>query len=579
LASGLAITALFALLYAVVFAIGVWFLPSSLIGLFLMIGFTVAIILFQYGISPLIVGWIYAIDWIPYEEFASLYPHLADSLDKVVAYNGIKMPRLGIIHDLNPNAFTFGWSKNSARVVITDGILEYLNKREQNAVFSHELGHVVHSDFIIMTIVFAIPLVLLTVARWAYYAVWFSGRRRSSDDDANTIALVLIAVAILAYISYYLGYLISLIVSRIREYYADEHSAEVLEDPNALATGLVKIAYGLLADHGGYKTAYPEASSTRQKRILKERNKSKVRALRGLGIFDPKSAKGLGIISVTTTGELSMEAIQKTAAWDLYNPWAKYYQVFSTHPLPAKRIMRLNMLCQIYGVKPEIDFSDAKRLKEEQAGKTLWDQFLLDIFMKYLPTLIFLALLGLTVAWLFTEVDLLTSSFLKPRNVLLMWVIGFYLIGFGSLIKTRYMYKSGFQAYDSIDLKTNVKVSPIRTVPAILEGEIIGRGVPGYYFSEDMYFQDNTGLLYVDYRFGIGIVDLIFSLRTVRRLIGQRVRIKGWYRRGPIPYIQVDTIESESGTRHRNYAKHFRYVWAAVAFVLGLVCLYFFFQF
>jgi Zn-dependent protease with chaperone function len=559
LASGLAITALFGLLYAVIFVIGVWFLPSSIFGLLLMVGLTLLMVLFQYGISPLIIGWIYAIEWIPYEEFAARYQHLADSLDKVVAINGIKQPRLGIIHDLNPNAFTYGWSKNSARVVITDGILKYLNKREQNAVFSHELGHVVHSDFIIMTIVFAIPLVLLTVARWAYYASWFSGRRSSKDsDEANVLRIALIAIAVLSFISYYLGYLISLIVSRIREYYADEHSAEVLEDPNALSTGLVKIAYGLLVDGN-----------------VKERNKSRVRGLRGLGIFDPSTAKGLGIISVTTTGVLSMEAIQAAAAWDLFNPWAKYYQILSTHPLPAKRIMRLNDQCEFYGKKPEIDFTIAKKLKEEQAGKTLWDQFLGDVLMKALPTLIFVALLGFTIAWLFSAANILTITFLNPQSLLLMWALGFYLIGFASIIKTRYMYKSGFAAHEVVDLVTNVKVSPIRTVPAILEGKIVGRGVPGYYFSEDMYFQDNTGLMYVDYRFGIGIVDLIFSLRTVRRLVGQRVRIKGWYRRGPSPYIQVDTIESESGRRFRNYSKHFRYIWAALAFILGIVCLIF----
>jgi Zn-dependent protease with chaperone function len=528
-----------------------------------MVALTVGMILFQYGISPLIVGWLYRIDWIPYEEFATHYPHLADSLDKVVAYNGIKQPRLGIIHDLNPNAFTFGWSKNSARVVITDGILKYLNKKEQNAVFSHELGHVVHSDFIIMTIVFAIPLVLLTVARWAYYASWFSGRRSSSDSDAaNVLRIALIAIAALSFISYYVGFLISLIVSRVREYYADEHSAEVLEDPNALSTGLVKIAYGLLVDGN-----------------IKERNKSRVRALRGLGIFDPSAAKGLGIISVTTTGVLSMDAIQAAAAWDLFNPWAKYFQIKSTHPLPAKRIMRLNDQCEQYGVKPEIDFTIAKKLKEEQAGKSLWDQFLGDILMKSLPTLVFLALLGFTITWLFSLANIISVSFLNTKNILLMWVIGFYLIGFASIIKTRFMYKSGFASYYVVDLVTNVKVSPIRTVPAILEGKIVGRGVPGYYFSEDMYFQDDTGLMYVDYRFGIGIADLIFSLGTVKRLVGQRVRIKGWYRRGPTPYIQVDTIESESGTRHRNYAKHFRYVWAALAFILGIACLYFWFQF
>ncbi|KKK65301.1 hypothetical protein LCGC14_2975520, partial [marine sediment metagenome] len=59
-------TALFALLYAVIFVIGVWFLPSSLVGLFLMIGITLLMVLFQYGISPLIIGWMYRIDWIPY---------------------------------------------------------------------------------------------------------------------------------------------------------------------------------------------------------------------------------------------------------------------------------------------------------------------------------------------------------------------------------------------------------------------------------------------------------------------------------------------------------------------------------
>ncbi len=561
MASGLAITALFALMYAVIFVVSVWFLPSTIFGLLIMVGLTLLMVLFQYGISPIIINWLYRIDWIPYEQFVAEFPHLAKSLEKVVAYNQIKMPRFGIIHDLNPNAFTYGWSKNTARVVLTDGILKYLNKKEQNAVFSHELGHVVHSDFILMTVVFAIPLLLLTIARWAFYASYFS-RRSSRDSDQSAIRLALIGIAVLSYLTYYISYFISLIISRIREYYADEHSAEVLEDPNALATGLVKIAYGLLVDGS-----------------IEERKKSRVQALRGLGIFDHRAAKGLGIISVTKTGVLSMEAIQKAAAWDLYNPWAKYYQALSTHPLPAKRILRLNMLCEIYGVKPEIDFSDAKRLKEEQAGKSMWDEFLWDLFIKTLPTLVFIGLIGLTIVWIFGEVGFYTIPFFNAKNMLLLWAIGFYIIGFMSIIKTKYMYKGGFEDATVLDLVTNVKVSPIRTIPAFLEGKIVGRGVPGYYFSEDMYFQDETGLMYVDYRFGIGIVDLIFSLRSVKRLVGQRVRIKGWYRRGPSPYIQVDTIWSESGKRHRNYSKHLRYFWVVLAFILGLVCGYFWLQF
>jgi hypothetical protein len=183
----------------------------------------------------------------------------------------------------------------------------------------------------------------------------------------------------------------------------------------------------------------------------------------------------------------------------------------------------------------------------------------------------------MTIAWIFSFVGFYTLTLLTTRSIIFIWAVGFFLIGLASLAKTRFMYRSGFQRKQVVDLVTNVKVSPIRSVPAIIEGTIVGRGVPGYVFSEDMYFQDETGLMYVDYRFGIGIVDLIFSLRTVRRLVDQRVRITGWYRRGPSPYIQVDTIESESGSRHRNYAKHFRYVWVALAFIIGIVFLYFWF--
>jgi len=554
-------TALFALLYAVIFVIGVWFLPSSLVGLFLMIGITLLMVLFQYGISPLIIGWMYRIDWIPYKDFARRFPLMADSLNKVVDVNGIKMPRLGLIHDLNPNAFTYGWTKNSARVVLTDGILKHLNKKEQNAVFAHELGHVVHSDFIIMTLVFAIPLVLLSVARWAYYASIFS-RGSSRDSDAAVYTkIALIAIAVLSYLSYFIAQLISLIVSRIREYYADEHAAEVLNDPNPLSTGLVKIAYGLLID--------------KEVEVLA---KSRVRALRGMGIFDPRAARGLGIISVGASGAFTMEAVQAAAAWDLYNPWAKYYQARSTHPLPAKRIQRLNQQCENYGVKPEIDFSHAREIKEEQAGKSMLDEFLSDVFIKLLPTLIFIAMIGITILWIFDLVGFLTAT-LTLSNLILFWAIGFYIIGFGSIIKTRYMYKTGFEARRVVELVTNIKVSPVRTVPAIVEGKIIGKGIPGYYFSNDMYFQDDTGLMYIDDRFGIGIVDLIHSFSRVRKLMGQRVRIKGWYRRGPIPYIQVSTIEV-IGTerRYKNYARHLRFLWAVLEFSIGLIILYFWFR-
>jgi Zn-dependent protease with chaperone function len=548
----------------VVFAIGYWFLPTDLIGLLIMLGFTLLIILFQYGISPYIIQWIYRIDWIPYENFAREYPHLFEAIDKVASLQGIKHPRMGIIHDLNPNAFTFGHTKNNARIVITDGILQYLDEEEQTAVVAHELGHVVHNDFIVMTVVFAIPLILLTIARWSYYAARFSGRRSSNRNGGANVGLILIAIAVISFISYYVGYLISLVVSRVREYYADEHSAELTEDPNTLSTALVKIAYGLLV--GGTETE------------IKERNKSGVRALRGLGIFDPKKASHFAVEGVGKAGVISNEAIQKAAGWDLFNPWAKYFQLFSTHPLPAKRIQRLNEQCESYGKSAEIDFSEARKLKELQVGKSMTGEFLTDWFVKSLPSVIFIVLLIFTALWAFgyllsTPFSTLTTL----QNLLLLWALGFVIIGLGYILRTSYMYRGGFQQKSVLDLVTVINVSPIRPVPAIIEGRIIGKGIPGYYFSDDLFFQDDTGLLYIDYRFGLSIMDFFWAITKVNRLIGQRVRIRGWYRRGPSPYLQIDRLETESGKTYRNYSKHLTYAGAVIFFIIGALLFYFWF--
>ena len=158
-----------------------------------------------------------------------------------------------------------------------------------------------------------------------------------------------------------------------------------------------------------------------------------------------------------------------------------------------------------------------------------------------------------------------------------MWATGFFVMGIGSLFRTAFMYRKGFEPATSLDLKTVINVSPVRPIPAIIEGKIIGKGVPGYWLSDDLYFQDDTGLLLIDYRFGLRIVDFFWAITKVNRLIGQRVRIKGWYRRGPAPYLQIDTLETEAGKRHRNYSKHMTYILAVVFFIISALIFYYWF--
>ena len=58
--------------------------------------------------------------------------------------HNMQYPRIGFIDDGSPNAFTYGRTKNDARVVITRGILDLLTEDEVKAVVAHELGHANH---------------------------------------------------------------------------------------------------------------------------------------------------------------------------------------------------------------------------------------------------------------------------------------------------------------------------------------------------------------------------------------------------------------------------------------------------
>jgi Zn-dependent protease with chaperone function len=129
---------------------------------------------------------------------------------------------------------------NSARLVVSQGLFTYLDDDEIATVYAHELGHIVHWDFAVMTL--ASTLVQIT------YLIYSFARRlvvkaatRSSKNAAGTAALV-------AYVFYIIGTYLLLYLSRTREYFADHFAAETTGNPNALSRALVKIAYGILEE-------------------------------------------------------------------------------------------------------------------------------------------------------------------------------------------------------------------------------------------------------------------------------------------------------------------------------------------
>jgi len=126
---------------------------------------------------------------------------------------------------------------------VHEGLLKQLNENEIKGVIAHELGHVKHKDYIVMTVLSALPMIAYLISRAALYGGAFAGGgRRNNKDNSGAI---LIVIGVIAFAIYIITFLIVMRLSRLREHYADAYSAYVTENPRELESALAKISYGL----------------------------------------------------------------------------------------------------------------------------------------------------------------------------------------------------------------------------------------------------------------------------------------------------------------------------------------------
>ncbi|KAF5415131.1 MAG: hypothetical protein C5S48_06525 [Candidatus Methanogaster sp.] len=91
--------------------------------------------------------------------------------------------------------------------------------------------------------------------------------------------------------------------------------------------------------------------------------------------------------------EVDKENLKGAMKWDLWNPWAKYYEIHSTHPLIANRLNYLSKQSEFMGKDPYIRFDKRK-------PESYRDEFFVDILIRFLPVLTFI---GFLIASIYTE--------------------------------------------------------------------------------------------------------------------------------------------------------------------------------
>ncbi|MFC3908662.1 zinc metalloprotease HtpX [Legionella dresdenensis] len=179
-------------------------------------------------------------------EYHEITPENAQSLEEKQLYNvveemkvaaGMKyMPKVYIIEADYMNAFASGYSEKSAMVAITRGLLNKLDRAEMQAVMGHELSHIRHLDTKLTLTVAILSNILLIVLDMLFYTVIYGGNNRRQDNR------LLIVVMILRNVLPIITVLLTLFLSRTREYMADSGAVELMRDNEPMARALLKIS-------------------------------------------------------------------------------------------------------------------------------------------------------------------------------------------------------------------------------------------------------------------------------------------------------------------------------------------------
>jgi heat shock protein HtpX len=184
-------------------------------------------------------------------------PELHRMVAEIAARAGIPKPRVFIVPEPQPNAFATGRNPRNGVVAVTEGLLSTLDRRELRGVLAHEIAHIKNRDILVSTIAAALASIITYLAQLLSFAALFGGRSSQDDEGDGAGAAGGFLLALVAPLA---ATLVQLGISRSREYLADETSAALTGDPDALADALIKLETG--AHHLPVSASAPAATAT-----------------------------------------------------------------------------------------------------------------------------------------------------------------------------------------------------------------------------------------------------------------------------------------------------------------------------
>ncbi len=295
------VTALATLIFVAVTS----YLGMSGLGFAGILGFVVFFHVIQWLIGPYLIGAVYRAREI---DPSGQYGWLHGSVDRLTSASGLgSKPKIMLAQIGIPNAFAYGSPLSGPRVAVTQGLVQALPQEEVEAVIGHELGHLKHRDVLVMMMISIIPAIVYYIGYSLYFSGFFGGGRGRSGGIGALLPVVGIGLIVFSFLlNFFVFYM-----SRLREYYADSHSARVIPGgARNLQRALVRIM-----QFGGK---------------LRRGEGSQISQFKMFFIADPEA-------KISSYGDVDrvVEEVKGKKP-------SLLVELFSTHPHPAKRLRHLD---------------------------------------------------------------------------------------------------------------------------------------------------------------------------------------------------------------------------------------------
>jgi heat shock protein HtpX len=160
-------------------------------------------------------------------------------------------PKVYLINSPALNAFATGKSPKNSVVALTTGIIEKLNKEELEGVIAHEISHIKNNDIRVMMMATILAGIIAIMAD-VFLRMSFLGNR-DREKGSGIWFLLGFLFALFAPI---FAQLITLAISRKREFMADASGALLTRNPEGLASALEKIANSTITLNTSPATAH-----------------------------------------------------------------------------------------------------------------------------------------------------------------------------------------------------------------------------------------------------------------------------------------------------------------------------------